>query len=55
MKNWIVTVAFSQTDQINILVKNCETEEKAVKKAKKMFRDSYTKYWINGTIDYIIE
>ncbi len=54
MKHWVIVVAYSQTDEIKILFKNCENEEQARTKAKKMHPDAKL-WWIDGTIDTIVE
>ena len=54
MKHWVVVVAYSQTDQVKILFKDCKSEKQAISKAKKLHPNA-KQYWHDGLIDEIVE
>lgn len=54
MKHFLIVVAYSQTDQRIILVKDCKDMKEAEQRAKKAYPNA-ARYWGEGEVSDILE
>ena len=54
MKNFLIVVAYSQTDQLTVLVKDCKDMKEAERRTKKAYPNA-AQYWVEGEVSAILE